>query len=369
MAEQRVKKVNSTLKTQKSSQPIQRELKKEPFPTTIEHILQLQRSIGNQAVQRLLTKLIPSEATAKQTLSHTLAHLTPGTPNSVTRRIQRSPVEVAISSGKFITDVQTTPISDVSKGAGDLIYAPMKGPFNPDKKSDGDQIGAIMKLRFKPDNSLKKPDVKVSLVQTVKDTLKVDGAAKDRPAAGFGLRSTRSGAVIDQTLYPDKPKFGDKKQKNNNLDPRYTETRTSDTAGLSKYSGSSLGTTGWSVEGNDTPNWANGAMLRDNPGAIVKPGQALSGGMQFEVAANIKTKDKEYFGGSVKWGWEVSGTDGLTPVINPTTLEIASQGEATDELFEAADAWNKMEVPETLLDFDPATGKKNKPIQLPGKQT
>src|SRR5260221_258611 len=103
-----------------------------------------------------------------------------------------------------------------------------------------------MKLKFRPKPGLKpddktKPPTTISLVQTVKDTLQVGGQPVDRPAAGFGLRPTQSGATIDQTLYKDTGTDIE------NLDPRYTETRKTGTEPLTKKGNTVKGTTGNSV--------------------------------------------------------------------------------------------------------------------------
>jgi hypothetical protein len=272
-----------------------------------------------------------------------------------------------VKFGTFQTEEQTDVVTDVTKNADQLLYAPMKGFFDPTDSSSGLQVGAIMKLRFIPNPKLKKipktkPPTVVSLVQTVKDSLKVGGQPVERPAAAFDLRQTGEGYVIDQTLYED---AGDKLV---NLDPRYTEKRLDEKAPLSKKGGKVSGTAGHSVTSDDSKLWSEGALLRDNPGAV-NP-KKLEGGMEFEVSALIEAYDetedkmKHFFGGSVRWGWKATGKDGLTPEIDPADIQVADEGEASEIFFKAVDAWNQMRVPGKKGDSSAALSD---PMKLPGK--
>ncbi len=319
---------------------------------------------GQELIAHELTHVMQQGGAESTIQQDTTRSTVPFNQEKVAGILQRS--EVKVAGGAFKTEESKEVVKDISSGADQLIYAPMKGLFNPDEPQAGMQVGAIMKLRFVPKGELKPRDMtaqptRVSLVQTVHDQLHVGDAPVDRPAAAFGLRETKGGPVIDQTIYSDYGEGGIE-----NLDPRYTETRKSEEEPLTRAGSSVKGTAGHSVDSDNNDLWTKGALLRDNPGAV-NP-KSLSGGMSFEVAALVETYNPEtgnierVFAGSVAWGWKAAGQDGLEPEIDPMPLALVDEGAGSDQFFDAVAAWNAMEVPTHRGD---RAGAKESPLQLP----
>lgn len=140
-----------------------------------------------------------------------------------------------------------------------------------------------------------------------------------------------------------------------NLDPRYHEERTSVEQFMvsPKPRDDASGSTGWAaLKVNGA--WRSGAALRDRPSHTRPEGQRLVGGEHFEVAAMA---DGRKFLGSVRWGWKIANE---CSVLDPAQIELVSKASASEDLFEAAEKWNAMRIP------DPVTkGKSYTPIQLP----
>jgi len=139
-----------------------------------------------------------------------------------------------------------------------------------------------------------------------------------------------------------------------NLDPRYSEERSSANAPLKapRAIGQERGSGGWTAvkQGNV---WATNAALRDQPGHKIALNDQVVGSEHFETAAMA---DGTEFVGSIRWGFRIEGG---RAVLDPPAIERVNAGSASGEFFAAAEAWNAMAVP------DPVTGLAHRTMQLP----
>ncbi len=217
-------------------------------------------------------------------------------------------------------------------------------------------FGATMNLKFMPKNSLDANEV--SLVQTTNSTLRnLDNPhVPDQPESLLNERRTPFGSAIDQQIY----NLGENKAPDriDNLDPRYTETRTSVDQPLRKGNrmGGGNAATKYTQEekeqGGSEDVW-RAARLKDQPGHTIDRGQRLVGSEQFEVAAMA---DGEEYLGSIRWGFTIK--DGRS-VLDPAEIKLVNYGSASSEFFAAGEAWNSMRV------LDPSNQTLRSPIQLP----
>jgi hypothetical protein len=215
--------------------------------------------------------------------------------------------------------------------------------------------GAKIILEFTPKSELGANGDHVSLVQSVKDEIKLSkkkstpsgfvteqtSASAGNKTAGFGLRTTGQGWAIDQQLY-------DKQGNLVSLDPRYAEQRTDQADPMKARPGgdlSNLVSAGGALEqghvtsANKSGGTWDTALLSDEPTVPVQ-NATISGKQEFEVTALHESGGGDAYVGSVKWGWEVSG--GKAKII---PLSTVSQGSASAFLKGAAGAWNAMQVP------------------------
>ena len=235
--------------------------------------------------------------------------------------------------------------------------------------------GAKMHLKFEPAEGLDAEEV--SLVQTTNSKLQNE-THPDNPDQEESLldeRRTKKGTAIDQQIYlPEqeiqKPKKGvfppqmetHKKGVMTNLDPRYHEERTTLAEPLYDPKGVFLqpGQAAVKIDAevlkmnDETYPWRP-AYLKDMPGQTVESDDVLTGGERFEVAA--LADGKEYIG-SISWGWKIDDSTGMT-VLDPSEIKLESRGSASLEFNLAAEAWNKMPVP------DLETGELMETIKLP----
>jgi len=160
-------------------------------------------------------------------------------------------------------------------------------------------------------------------------------------------------------IVPKAKKVVNNSRRKVNLDPRYAEERKSSEGKRKKSEASGTkaqGTTGWSAtRASAQEDWTGAAVLRDRPAHTVKKGTELEGQEEFEVVAMA---DGDKFVGSIKWGWKIDGTK--AELLHPEIVK-ASEGDATEELYEAAKKWNEMKV----KDLDART--ELSPMQLPTK--
>jgi hypothetical protein len=147
-----------------------------------------------------------------------------------------------------------------------------------------------------------------------------------------------------------------------NLDPRYAEERTliSDPMkpGHEKNTKAEI-TTGWNAHRvNEMGTWEEVAVLRDRPAHTIEIENTLEGKEEFEVVAMA---DGNKYVGSIKWGWEMEGPKPKLQYGGKIKKE--NNGEASNEFYKAAEAWNKMIIEDPM-----DKNKKYTPIQLPTKQ-
>jgi hypothetical protein len=135
-----------------------------------------------------------------------------------------------------------------------------------------------------------------------------------------------------------------------NLDPRYTEQRTTETGALRPAAASTVaGLSG--VVGN--PGWAarrtgdqwSFAVLRDMPGHTVNKTDRLTGEETFETAAMAEKGGEKHFIGSVRWGWKIKAGTLNEAVLQPAEIEKAADT-ASRSFYRAAEKWNAMKVPD-----------------------
>jgi hypothetical protein len=443
-------------------------------------ILQLQSTIGNQAVGRLLaahSDSVADEAKQQGTKDKPDVLRTSHPPVLQTRRksklIQRA---VALPNvGTFDTKIYQP---------HDRAYDAVNGSQNPVEQTDR-EVGAKILIEFRPDGQFELANGnRISLVQTVRETIakkiKMSGQLGDENVdtlrenftAGFSSRTVTdddedSGWAIDHQLFkedkgvrpdpqaqqaaiasystaranalvqlanfpnelalvqntPDPLQFAGVRQVSNfkanihkpalqrvisrlrgsdsteakeaveavrsmiqyeyatrnkitlrNLDPRYAEERTDVNDPLKARPQGNLDTlknpTGdpnqpQSQGGGDLllghtfnatcdgNNWTT-AALSDEPTVPFKTRDAISGGMEFEVAALLEKPngDQRYIG-SVKWGWQVVNN---AVVLEPAVLTLADGKNASPAFFKASEAWNNMSVP------DPSNGNQVAPV-------
>lgn len=216
--------------------------------------------------------------------------------------------------------------------------------------------GAKIIIEFTPGDSFGQDGERVSLVQSVKDTMVlsrsvygtggVKKTVEENPSdlnktAGFDKRMTDAGWAIDQQIYNE---TGDLV----NLDPRYAEQRMDEGEDYKQRPQGDLSRLksdgGDLVQGmvvsavNSGGTWTT-ALLSDEP-TIPHPNlKTLTGKQEFEVVAMYEPKggDLQYIG-SVRWGWECDGQGNVTLL----DFEIGSDDWASDAFVEAAVAWNAM---------------------------
>lgn len=215
--------------------------------------------------------------------------------------------------------------------------------------------GAKIILEFTPKDEMGADGDRVSLVQSVKDEMKItkrkstprgfvneeSSASAGNKTAGFGLRTTDEGWAIDQQLYNE---GGDLV----NLDPRYAEQRLSAEAAMKERPEgdlSKLESAGGALkQGHVTSATKSGgrwntALLSDEPTVPVRSA-SISGKQEFEVTALHESAAGDRYVGSVKWGWEV-GDDGRPKILALTKIADGASG----AFKAAAGAWNEMQVP------------------------
>jgi hypothetical protein len=214
--------------------------------------------------------------------------------------------------------------------------------------------GAKIILEFTPKSEMGADGDRVSLVQSVKDDMKITkrkstprgfvneetSASEGNKTAGFGMRTTDAGWAIDQQLYDEGGELV-------NLDPRYAEQRLTEDAPMKARPGgdlSQLEPTGALKQGHVTSaqksggSW-NTALLSDEPTVPVRSA-SISGKQEFEVTALHEGSGGDSYVGSVKWGWEVGG-DGRPKIIALTKIADGASG----AFKAAAGVWNEMNVP------------------------
>ena len=220
------------------------------------------------------------------------------------------------------------------------------------------KLGAKIIVEFTPNSQFGENGDRISLVQSVKDTMTLSkkrftssGATvfdSERTSdlnikAGFDKRTTANDWAIDQQLTND---AGDLV----NLDPRYAEQRLDEKADYKQRPKGDLSTLqtegGGLVQGMVVSAVKSGdiwttALLSDEPTIPHPTLKKLQGKQEFEVVAMYEpiVGDSQYIG-SVKWGWQSDGEGNLT-LLN---FEIGSHGLASVEFVEAAEAWNKMDL-------------------------
>jgi hypothetical protein len=262
------------------------------------------------------------------------------------------PFSVTVRGGKFITHVY--------------------------KISDGNESkGVEIVIEFQPNNQIGRDGETISLVQTVRDRMKLtrfrdeDGHGKDiTPQPKTSQLGNRKLVSTDSAVTEDDIDTGiDQNVLSEdgmhviNLDPRYTErSRMLETQELNvkgfqlmnPWSARSARKTGgiWSSAVlNDSPE-----LKETIPGVATKDDlTAITGSMQFEIAALLN--EQNMFLGSVIWGWMVDNTG--TSVLFPNELTPGNYGTATPRFFKAARKWNITHI------VDPTTGQHHIPMQLP----
>jgi hypothetical protein len=215
--------------------------------------------------------------------------------------------------------------------------------------------GAKIIIEFTPASNFGLDGKRVSLVQSVKDTMTLskrgygkkgeqitisEKTSEKNKQAGFEKRTTEAGWAIDQVLYNEKGELV-------NLDPRYAEQRMHEGEPYKQRPGGDLSKLrrdgGDLVQGmvvsavKSGGRWTT-ALLSDEPTIPHTSLQTLSGRQEFEVAAMYEPSggDLQYIG-SVKWGWECN--DGNVTLL---AFEKGSYDWASDEFLEAGVAWNEM---------------------------
>jgi hypothetical protein len=239
--------------------------------------------------------------------------------------------------------------------------------------TDGFTKGAEIVLHFTPDEAIGNLGDTISLVQTVRDTTKLTHGEDGQditPLATTSLLHTRKltsedpgvtedevGVGIDQEVLSDDKEPSEKTVVN--LDPRYSERRMNKSAELN-IRGKSHHPDSVRTAIKKDNGWTK-AVLNDAPGLNTRfkiggkwVQHTLTGGMDFEVVA-LHNESGKYLG-SVKWGWKMVGSE---VKLNPSSLTLASAGEATETFLKAAEKWNKTKIK------DPKTGIEYDPRQLP----
>ena len=237
-----------------------------------------------------------------------------------------------------------------------------------------DSVGASMLLFFRPRPALGQEGDTVSLVQTVKDTTKLEAPdGRDvTPRAKTSLLHERkltegpdvsaeeAGTGIDQEVLSDPDKGA--QQEIVNRDPRYSEKRMDPDAPLRLKADSGGGSPRSTMRGEK--DWPNPAALSDQPAQNVRNKDAggggksvyrLTGGMRFEVAA-LHNQSRSYVG-SVRWGWK-TGADNQVE-LDPKVLTKVDDGNASPTLMKAARVWNDWKI------TDPRSGNAFDTMPLP----
>jgi hypothetical protein len=229
--------------------------------------------------------------------------------------------------------------------------------------------GARMMLEFMPHDFVRAREV--SLVQTTNSTVRnhTDPHVPDQPESLLHARRTPGGSAIDQQIY-----LPQRSLRTNpfappvirpaivNLDPRYHEERHSATDPFYNPRGVMLGGGQAAIEytreqreqGGAADRWRP-ALLKDEPAHTTGPNDVLSGDERFEVAAMA---DGERYLGSVRWGWRIDERTQQAELEPPEIMPVSTTS-ASAEFFAAAEAWNRMPVP------DPQRGPDFRTMQLP----
>lgn len=160
-----------------------------------------------------------------------------------------------------------------------------------------------------------------------------------------------------------------------NLDPRYAELRIAAAAPRKARPQGNMGVLRNPMGDPDQPAIAQGgdlllghtfnaecdgtrwttAALSDQPTAPFRTADAITGGMEFEVAALLETAaGQKRFVGSVRWGWRINDQNAV--VLSPPALVLGDGQSAGAAFFKAASCWNAMTVP------DMATSTTHRPV-------
>ncbi|WP_378179140.1 DUF4157 domain-containing protein [Aquimarina sp. SS2-1] len=269
------------------------------------------------------------------------------------------------SLSQDIQPIQRVPIP-VNHGEFEQIY------FDSDnyKSSTYDIRKASITIKFTPENDFGADGDRISLVQTVNDTMTYARKNKEpeenwrkNKRAEFEGRRTDDGWAIDQQIIDEKSRTKDNIfiPKNErpiiNLDPRYAEQRKTIEAtnwkeplseelrsdklkqrGV-KHSGQILqGEVQSALKSNGA--WRH-ALLSDAPSTSSIKEKQVSGRMLFEVAALYEPQDgAAQWLGTVSWGWEIS-EEGDISLIH---LELKSDDGLTAEFTDAKNEWNEQTI-------------------------
>ncbi|MHB8628820.1 MAG: hypothetical protein ACYDBJ_21540 [Aggregatilineales bacterium] len=384
-----------------------------PRRLTAQDVLHLQRTIGNQAVTRLLEQKTVAQS---------------GKPEHG-NRIQRK--TVAVAGGEFKDDVIGGGYRASNEDESDVT-----GTYT--------KVGAKIELAFVPKPGLEAEQV--SLVQTTNSTVQntTNPQVPDQSHSLLGERRTESGTAIDQEIYlsnksvksgtqrwatdqllplfqtmddkgqqdatnqtikkyitffttgggagnnvvkmlginpsaimtnlnrilqnegngvaaeirdgvPKLQNIMEAQAKSINLDPRYSEERRNTGGSLKapRAPGQEVGSGGWTAVKQDGV-WVSNAALRDAPGHKIAQGDQVNGREQFETTAMA---DGNKFIGSIRWGYNVANS---ISTLDPAQIELVNYGSASNELFKAAKQWNNMQVPDTFNE-----DLKHRTMQLP----
>lgn len=270
-------------------------------------ILHLQRTVGNQAVQRLL-RAIPGVS-----------------PPAINRRdvVQRK--TVTSDFGDFET-----------------------------KQFTANTSGVTIHLTFNPDEA-KVDATKIAFVQSVKATDEAKKAYAINPTMAKRMVKTGKGAgyTIDASGEVNNPLYFDISNLTQSQDLKDTPAPSASPVQVGVNTHYDFGYC-YKASATDAAKTKHPAAMFDRPEGIAR----LGAGMTFETTAlAIDGNDRGKYYGSVKWGYVMKGTRAALTVAE-SDIELASKKTPTANFIAAAKLWNVGTTRGDLVVNPTATGNK-----------
>jgi hypothetical protein len=274
-------------------------------------VIQLQRTIGNRAVQELLDEPAAERdgPVLHPPLSTVSTHPEPvfrSPALQLRHQMQRAPnapmlLQRAVKTwaGEWDTDKYNI----IKDGSGTEIGVDIELRFTPGKHVDAKSIGTLQMV-----NSMDKGKV-IALNKTVK-------------SRSIGKGKAGEGSHIDQLA-----KFAN---------PMYATGKTGkgDTLASTKTH-ATWGQHGYHYKDKAGKVKKKDALLKDGPQL---PGRGANASQIFETSAlALEGTQKGTYYGSVKWGWQTDGTGTFTKL----PLSLISSDVPTDTFAAASELWNK----------------------------
>ncbi len=290
-------------------------------------LLELQRTVGNQAVQRMVANgrlqgrgsrfngLPPVRGTKDRLYRSSALQIRHSLKNMPIKKLQR----VATWAGDFTTDKYDVIKSDDGKSD---VGVDIELRFKPNKHVDAKQIGTLQMV-----NSIDK-GTPIAINDTVKD--------RSIPAG-----EPDAGAHIDQSPSNRNPLYAvegapgtDKNLTDTGADPGF-------------------GQHGFHFKDDTGKLQEKDALLKDTP---TLPNRGANASQIFEsTALAIEGTQEGTYYGSVKWGWQTDAKGDFTKL----PLTVISNDVPSATFGAAADKWNssKTDSGEETLDLNVASGK------------